>query len=285
MVWDPTVRRVRSMLFAPASEPRKVAATARFGADLVVLDLEDAVADARKDEARAAAVDHLRTGGSGGLVAVRVNAASTRWFEDDLAALAGTPAAAVVVPKVEDPALVHAVRDVVGDIPVVALLETSAGILASAEVCRTGRPDLVVVGTGDLAAELDITLTPDADELLHARSQVVLAARAAGLPAPLDGPFLALGDHAALERASRRSRALGFQGRVVVHPPQLSIVHAAYGEDDLELQRRIVREFEAAQAEGLASIRVGELFVDYPTYHTALRRIAAEDTTESTENL
>ncbi len=282
MVWDPSARRVRSMLFAPASEPRKVAATGRFGADLVVLDLEDAVADARKDEARVAAVEHLRGPASHSPVAVRVNAASTAWFEPDLAALAGTPVAAVVVPKVEEAGLVHHVREVVGDVPVVALLETSAGVLAAADVCRTGRPDLVVVGTGDLAAELDVTLTPDAEELLHARSHVVLAARAAGLPAPLDGPFLALGDHEALERASRRSRALGFQGRVVVHPPQLSVVHAAYGEDDLALQRRIVREFEAAQAEGLASIRVGELFVDYPTYHTALRRIAAEDPTEST---
>ncbi|MCR4514056.1 CoA ester lyase [Aeromicrobium sp. 50.2.37] len=272
------------MLFAPASEPRKVAATGRFGADLVVLDLEDAVADARKDDARAAAAEHLRGTSRTGPVAVRVNAVSTPWFEDDLAAVAAAGADAVVVPKVEDPDLVAHVRSVVGAVPVVALLETATGVLDAAQVCRSGRPDLVVVGTGDLAAELDITLTPDADELLHARSHVVLACRAAGLPAPLDGPFLALDAPDDLARASRASRALGFQGRVVVHPPQLTQVHAAYGEPDLELQRRIVREFEAAQAEGLASIRVGEIFVDYPTYHTALRRIAAEDTTESTRN-
>lgn len=280
--------RVRSALFAPGSEPRKMRATARFGADVVVLDLEDAVADDRKVEARTMTAQHLAEVERPQPLGARINGDDTGLLWDDLDAVARAGADFVVVPKVESPALLVEIEARLAALEkadltrgrrvgVAVLLETAAGIVDAVPICRTtGRLDLVMVGTGDLAADLDVPLTTEARELETARAQVVLACRAAGLPSPVDGPVLDLHDVDALSAASAHSRSLGFQGRVVVHPPQIGTVHAAYGAlDDLELQARIVREFETAQRTGLASIRVGDLFVDYPTYHVARRRLAA----------
>lgn len=285
--WD--AQLLRSLLFVPGSDTRKLAKVGRFGADLVVIDLEDAVADAEKTAARSTTREALPTFGSGQAVCVRVNSRPTGRMEDDLAAVVCPELDAVMVPKIEDletlpaadAALAQAERRegmAVGSVRVLALVETSRGIV-ECERILDGAPErtlVAVFGLGDFSTELGIDLTPEATELLYARSRLVIASRAAGLRRPIDGPFLRLQDEAGLIADSGRSRGLGFQGRVTVYPPQVRPVQRAYSqmaEEDVERDRRVVEAFDDAVARGVASIRVDGRFVDYPIYDLARERL------------
>jgi citrate lyase subunit beta/citryl-CoA lyase len=148
-----------------------------------------------------------------------------------------------------------------------------------------------VFGAGDFTTELGVDLTPEATEILYARSRLVVATRAAGLAPPVDGPWLRLKDMEGLEADCVRSRGLGFQGRVAVYPPQGDPVQRGYSalsDEDAARNRRIVEAFEEAEAQGVASLRVDGLFVDYPIYRLARDRIRRYDawlasTTATTE--
>jgi citrate lyase subunit beta/citryl-CoA lyase len=284
---------LRSVLFAPGNHPRKVARVADFGADAIVLDLEDAVAVGEKPAARAAVQAALPSYRQT-IVLARVNGVVTPWFADDLAAVTGPATAGILVPKVDDPAMlievdrrlaVHeASRGLpVGGIRLIPLVETARGV-ARVEAIAFQAPARVytlMFGMADFTADLGIDLTADATEILYARSRVVVAARAAGLAAPLDGPYmLDLQDRDGLLADSRRGRQLGFQGRGVIYPPHVPLVNQVYSfipPAELALARQIVDAFTAAEAAGSAAIRIGNLFVDYPIYRRAQRtlRLAA----------
>jgi citrate lyase subunit beta/citryl-CoA lyase len=288
VVWDD--QPLRCLLFAPGSEPRKLRRVDEFGADGVVLDLEDAVAEVEKDDARVAVRVALAGLRSTPVVAVRVNAANTNRLEDDVRAVVTADLDCLMVPKVEEPRVL-AELDVLlaeleervgverGTVRVLATLETAAGV-ANAEAIAAGgagRLLTVVFGLVDFSRDLDIDVGADGHELLYARSRVVIAARAAGLRAPLDGPYLDLDDLDGLARDTRRIRALGFGGRVAIYPRQVDVVQRAISElsdDARERLRRVVEEFERAEAEGIASIQVDGRFVDYPVYAHAKRRLA-----------
>jgi citrate lyase subunit beta/citryl-CoA lyase len=125
-----------------------------------------------------------------------------------------------------------------------------------------------------------VDLTREATELLYARSRVVVAARAAGMPAPIDGPYLDIHDLEGLVENSLLSRRLGYQGRVVVYPAQVDPAQRAYSElsaEEVERARRVVEAFEEAEAAGLASIQVDGRFIDYPLYHRARHRLQLHD--------
>lgn len=280
---------LRSLLFVPGSDTRKLAKVGSFGADLVVIDLEDAVADEEKTAARATAHTALPTYGPGQAVCVRVNSRPTGRMEDDVAAVVRPELDALMVPKIEDletlPAVDAALAEAearegmeVGSVRVLALIETARG-LVECERILDGAPErtlTAVFGLGDFSTELGIDLTPEATELLYARSRLVVASRAAGLRRPVDGPFLRLQDEEGLLADSARSRGLGFQGRVTVYPPQVRPVQRAYSqmaEEDVASDRRVVAAFDEAIERGVASIRVDGRFVDYPIYDLAQERL------------
>jgi citrate lyase subunit beta/citryl-CoA lyase len=138
------------------------------------------------------------------------------------------------------------------------------------------RVHTLIFGQVDLTADLGIDLTRDGAEILYARSRVVLAARAADLAPPIDGPYLDLQDQEGLVRDAERARQLGFQGKVVVYPPQVAPVNRAFSfvpPEELEQARQIVVAFEAAEAAGSASIQVAGRFVDYPIYRRARHKL------------
>jgi citrate lyase subunit beta / citryl-CoA lyase len=285
--------QLRSLLFAPGNHPRRLQRVADFGSDVIVLDLEDTVADSEKDLARGLVREAVPAYGDGFAVAVRVNGVESRAFVDDIAAVVCQRLDAIVVPKLESPQALAEVDRVITQceratgrdtnaIAVIPILESALGIARAEEICANAPARVLTVCFGllDFALDVGIDVTVDGSELLYARSRVVVAARAAGLPSPIDGPWLWLDDLDGLAADTVRSRRLGFQGRVVVHSPHVEPVQRAYSEladDELHKQEEIVRSFEEALAQGSASICVSGTFVDYPVYERAKRKLAAHD--------
>jgi len=265
---------LRTALFAPAGDARKLQRAWASGADAVILDLEDAIAATAKDAARAALAEDLRARPAGAPPAlVRINAPASDAGRRDLVALEGLPVDALVVPKAEADA-VAAVAD--RGVPVVALVETAAGVLDAARIARTPGVALLMLGPVDLSAELGCD---PADELLVARSQLVLASAAARLPQPLDGPCLALDDADALHAESLRARRLGFGGKACIHPRQLDVVAAAFADD--EAQRawaaRVVAAHAEAERDGGGVTVVDGQMVDAPVVRRARAVLAREE--------
>jgi citrate lyase subunit beta/citryl-CoA lyase len=288
---------LRTMLFAPGDQPRKLAKVATFGADAIVLDLEDAVALSRKDEARgmvrAAIPNYQNT-----VVFARVNGLPTGRCLDDLAAVVCPGLDAVMLPKVEDASELAEVEDCiskleqdadlpVGQIRLLPLIETARGV-AMVEAIAMGAPARVLTlgfGPGDLTSDLGIDLTQDATELLYARSRLVIAARAGGLAPPIDGVYLLdLMDTDGLIEDTRRGRQLGYQGRAVIYPPQIAPVNEVYSyvsSKEIEQADAIVRGFEAAEAAGTGAIQIAGRLVDIPIYRRAVQKLRLHAAFES----
>ncbi len=263
-------------LFVPGSRPDRFEKAVASGADEVVLDLEDAVAPDSKDEARSSVAGWLGTGGSGW---VRVNAAGTAGHEDDLAAISGRGGLrGVMVPRAEDPAAVAAVRAFLPvGVGVVALVESALGLDRSIAMARSGAVDRLAFGSIDFALDIGADETDEA--LLLARSSLVLASRLGGLPPPLDGVTAATGDADAAHAAAARARALGFGGKLCLHPQQVGPVEAGFRPTTRQVAWA-TRVLETAD-EGTGAVLVDGEMVDRPVIARArsivARSIVARD--------
>lgn len=217
----------RSALYLPASNPRAVAKAATLACDVVILDLEDAVAPEAKVAARAAAVAAVGSFGAREVV-IRVNGADTPWGADDLAAVAAARPDAVLLPKVDNSAALAAARAVLGDRgPALwAMIETARGIVTVGRTVGHGLAALVA-GTNDLAADLRCTPGADRAPLLGALSTIVLAARANALIA-LDGVCNVLDDEAVIAAECAQGARWGFDGKSLIHPAQIAAANAAF---------------------------------------------------------
>jgi citrate lyase subunit beta/citryl-CoA lyase len=289
-VIDWSTRPLRSLLFVPGSDERKLQRVADFGADAIVIDLEDAVADDEKTAARAKTYEAIGTFDDEQVVIVRVNGRSTGRMVEDIESVVRPELDAIMVPKVDDVEVLGEVDEVLaaaeeraglasGSAGVFALIETARAVVGCDRILDSAPERVVtaVFGAGDFTVDIGVDLTSNALELLYARSRVVVATRAAGLISPIDGPFLDLRDHEGLEQDCARSRQLGFQGRVTVYPPQVVATQRAYSAlDDAEVRglRDLVEAFEDAERHGVASIRFSGRFVDYPIYQRARAKLA-----------
>ena len=245
----------QALLFLPASNPRAIAKARASRADLVILDLEDAVRDEDKDAARAAAVDAIADPWPMP-VAIRVNALGTRWFAKDVAAVLASRADFVVAPMVSFPAEVNAVRENCGK-PVLAMIESAAGVIAAPAIARDAAG--LIVGTNDLAVDLRLPADAGRDELRFALQSIILAARAAGI-AVFDGVFNRLDDPQGLARECAEARRLGFDGKTLIHPDQILPCLAAFAPtpDEIARAERLVaaasggaERFEGAMVEAM----------------------------------
>jgi len=254
---------VRTALFVPASRPERIPKALASGADRVIVDLEDAVEHLAKDSAREALCDFLATHPET-RVWVRINDASTAWHDDDLKACRNHPGvAAIMLPKAETLAQVrHAAQ---AGIDIVPILETAAGILNAAEIAAT--PGVQRLSFGSLDYALDLGLAPDTDGadvvLDHARVQLLLHTRAAGLAPALDGVFPGVQDTAGMQEAACRARDMGFGGMLCIHPTQVGIIHQAFAPPatDLEWARRVVA---AHRDSGAGTFMLDGKMVDAP---------------------
>ena len=231
---------VRSILFLPASSPRAIAKAREAGADMVVLDLEDAVKAADKAAARDAAVEAVATPWPMP-VAIRVNGVGSEWHSLDLDAVASSRADFVVVPRAISAHLVHGVAEAVGK-PVLAMIEPAAGVLAAADIASECAG--LIAGTNDLRADLRLPLDASREPISASLQWIVLAARAAGI-AVFDGVFNGLDDPDGFLAEARDGRRLGFDGKSLIHPSQIEPCHRAFapGEAEIERARALVDAF------------------------------------------
>ena len=231
---------VRSVLFLPASNPRAVAKARAAGSDLVVLDLEDAVKSEDKDSARDAAVAAVAADWPMP-VAIRINAVGTEWHSLDVDSVARSEADLVVVPRAISAHLVHGVAEAVNK-PVLAMIETAAGVIAAAEIAKEAAG--LIAGTNDLRADLRLPLDGTREPISAALQMIVLAARAAGV-AVFDGVFNRLDDPEGFSAEAEQGRRLGFDGKSLIHPNQIALCHRAFAPSEAEIDRahRLVEAF------------------------------------------
>jgi citrate lyase subunit beta/citryl-CoA lyase len=266
------------MLYIPGNSPGMIQNAAVFGADMVMIDLEDAVALSEKDAARDIAAGFLRDYDFGDLpVVVRINGADTPHFEADLEAIVPLKPFAVRLPKCQSPADVTTVDARMGEIegrfalpvgavPIHAMLESALGIEnAYAIATASSRVKALTLGGQDLTADLGIQKTRDGWEFFYARSRVVMAAKAAGIDA-FDTVWTDFNDPEGLFRETRQIVELGFTGKAAIHPSQVEIIHRAFRPDAKEVRKaeRIVAAALEAERQGRGVVAVDGKMVDGP---------------------
>jgi citrate lyase subunit beta/citryl-CoA lyase len=222
----------RAILFLPASNPRAIVHARESDADLVILDLEDAVKPENKDSARDAAIAALKEPWPMP-VAIRINGAHTEWHGPDVVAVMHDKPSAVVVPRVETKEELSFVRNQTG-LPVLAMIETAKGVLAAGTIAHEAAA--LIAGTNDLAANLRLPRGASRAPLQTALQSIVLAARAEQIAA-FDGVYNQLDDLEGFAAEAAQGRMLGFDGKSLIHPSQIAPCHAAFAPTDEEISR------------------------------------------------
>jgi len=261
---------LRSLLFTPASDARKLEKALASAADGVVCDLEDAVAPADKEGARDVVATALENA-SGPARFVRINGAATEWFADDVALTATLALDGIVLPKAS-PEAVEALGQ--AGPPVIAIVETALGVRQAFEIASRPRVAALLLGAVDLGAEVGLETRPDSQEILYARSKVAIDSAAAGLRGPFDVVHLDFEDTAGLEEQCQLARALGFRGKASIHPAQIETINRVFSPSDGEVEwaRSVVDAFDG-QSEGV--LAVNGTMVDRPVVERA-RRVLRE---------
>jgi citrate lyase subunit beta/citryl-CoA lyase len=280
-----TVRPRRSALYMPGANARALEKARSLDADVLILDLEDAVAPAAKVEARARVQAAAAAGYGFREVVVRVNGLATPWGAADLAMAAVCRCDAVLLPKVESPEEVRAAeaalaaRGAPEGLALWAMIETPRGVLRAAEIAAASpRLACLVAGTSDLVKDLRARHTGGRAEVLTSLSLVVLAARAHGL-ACLDGVHLDLADEAGFEAACLQGRDLGFDGKTLIHPKTIASANAAFGPSpgELEAARRVMVAHAEAESFGQGVVVVDGRLVEALHVEAARRLLALAD--------
>lgn len=280
------VRAARTWLFVPGDRPERFDKAAGAGADLVVLDLEDAVTADAKGAARDNIVGWLLAGGRG---VVRINGADTAEHEADLRALArltvetragSSGLVGVIVPMAARADSLAAIHQTLG-VPLVALIETAAGVLDARELAGVSGVERLAFGAIDFSLDIDAVEQPDT--LRYARSHLVLASRAAGLDGPIDGVTVDLSSAEPTAADARAGRALGMGGKLCVHPMQMAPTAEAFAPtpDEITWAEGVLAAVAAAQADGstTGAIRFEGQMIDEPVLERARRilsRVADE---------
>ncbi len=217
----------RSYLFVPGNRPERFQKALSSGADAVIIDLEDAVPPDQKDSARLQVAGWLAIGKP---VVIRINAADTRWFAQDVALLRCPGVEAVMLPKTEraqDLALLG------GLLPIIALVETAIGIDRLGEIAAA--PCVQRLAFGAIDFQLDMNMQASYEELVYFRSQIVLASRLARLQAPIDSPSLVIDVPAEVAIEAQSARRLGFGGKLCIHPKQVEGVNISFSPTEAEV--------------------------------------------------
>lgn len=265
----------RSLLFVPGSKPDRFGKALAAGADITCIDLEDSVAPAGKDAARAAALSFIAEQGAPAGLWLRINPVRSAVGLADLLSVLDSAQgpATLMLPKLSDPADLALVDEVLGDRPLrlVPLIETAAGLRNAAAIAKGPRVSGILFGAVDLSAELGCTL--DWEPLLHARSTLVAAAAEGGIGL-LDVPSIDVADLEGLRASTARSKALGFTGRACIHPSQVAVVNDVYTPTEAEITRarRVVDAFAAAS--GGVALLDGKL-IELPVVRAARRVLDA----------
>jgi citrate lyase subunit beta/citryl-CoA lyase len=278
---------IRSFLFSPASNARRVAKAIEGPADAVIIDLEDAVAIEEKPAARAAVVEMLKQPRPKPFY-VRVNGLTTPFGFDDLLAMGAARPDGIILPKVEAASDLITADWMLGEteirnghrrgaVDVIPILETAKGIAAAGAIASAvPRVRRLAFGAVDLALDMDLDMSDEIGALGHPRFAIALASRAADLEGPLDTAFIAIQDLEGLRVSTINAKKMGYTGKSCIHPSQVEIVNAVFTPTDEEIERaqRIVAAFAEAESIGSAAFRLDGVMIDYPVVDKARRLLA-----------
>ena len=245
----------RSYLFVPGNRPERFDKALASAADAVIVDLEDAVPPDQKDAARRSVSAWLSAAKP---VVLRINAADTPWHRDDLVVCRQPGVAAVMVAKAERADVLAALQ--LG-VPLLPLIESAAGFDQLRAIASV--PGVQRLAFGAIDFQLDMNMRANFDELIHFRSQLVLASRLAGLSPPIDSPSVAIEDAAEVERDAQAARRLGFTAKLCIHPKQLAVVNRSFSPSEAELAwaRQVIA---MAEASGGAAVALDGKMIDKP---------------------
>lgn len=274
----------RTMLYLPGNNPNMLVRGHLFGSDGIIMDMEDAVALSEKDAARIMISKFLRRGDFGSVeVTVRINGADTEFWKKDLEAVVPCKRLdGIRLPKADSPQVVKDVDEELsrledkygiaqGHIKLFCILETAYGIWHAYDVATASRRVTAILPGGeDLVADLKTSRTPEGTELEWSRRMIVIAARAAGVDA-IDLMFPRVTDDEGLRRDAQFSKDLGFDGKSVIHPNQIPVIHEIFtpSEKEIEKAQRIIAAAENARARGLGTVSVDGRMVDVPVVKRA----------------
>ena len=247
-------RPYRSVLYIPAANARAMDKARDLPADAIIFDLEDAVSPDQKSAARDGLGQALAQDYGPRARILRINALATEWGRDDALACAGALAGlvdAVLIPKVDGPADLDEVAELIPDTALWAMMETPLGMLNAAAIAAHPRLQGMVMGTNDLAKDLGTRFRADRLPMMAGLGLCLLAARAHGVTI-VDGVFNAFKDEDGLRAECEQGRDMGFDGKTLIHPAQLAIANAAFAptEAEIALARRQIEAFDQATAQG-----------------------------------
>jgi citrate lyase subunit beta/citryl-CoA lyase len=279
---------IRTALFVPGNRPDRVDKAVNTAADVVIIDLEDAVPYSQKKETRPVVREKIQRFWKRPVL-VRINALDTEFFQDDLNAVMVEGLACIMVPKVETAAQIRKINQALlemeakkglrpGSILIIPLIESSLAVENVFQIVsqRTDPQRLFTVafGAADFALDMGFEITKTGEELLYPRARIAVACRAAGVEPPLDTPFMIdLKDIEALEADIKRACQLGFQGKLCIHPNQVDICNQLFSpsEEEVQYARKVILAFDEAEAAGSAAIQLEGKFVDYPVVERCRR--------------
>jgi len=284
------MNKFRSMLFAPGNEVRKVEKVFTFGADVVALDLEDAVPIADKAAAREIVLEHIIKN-KDKTTYVRINSIESEYFNIDLEKTIHQDLNGILLPMLESSDQFNAADKVLseiekdknledGSIDIIPIIETARGFSNIKDICHANkRLKRLSFGAWDFSLDTNVKISKDENEIYFVRSLMVVESRAAGLSSPIDTSFIELEALDGLKKSALRARNMGFQGKACIHPKQVDIVNAIFSPTESEISeaKQIIAAFERAEKSGSASIRVNNRFIDYATYEKAKRVLQLVD--------
>lgn len=289
---DTDVTPVRSFLFTPANHARRVEKVFEVGADAVILDLEDAVAISEKPAARQCVVEAFSARPqSGTRHYVRVNSIDTPYCEEDIKATVGPWLDGIVLPKVESRSCLNQLERLlaaaeteqgmaVGGLDLMPIIETAAGVASARKIATAeSRIKRMAFGGGDYTLDLNYEWNADEAVLAYARAKLSHASRLGDLEPPIDTVVLQIKDDARFLQSARYGKQFGFGGKLCIHPNQIPLTHEVFtpSPDEIAHARAVVAAFEAAEAEGSASIQLDGYFIDYPIVYKSQRILALAD--------
>jgi citrate lyase subunit beta/citryl-CoA lyase len=281
---------IRTALFVPGTRPDRVDKALNAGADVIIIDLEDAVPLAHKEETRSKVREKVLEHG-GRKTIVRVNAIGSGFCQGDLNEIIVKELACIMLPKVESPEQIREINHRLltleeeramrpGAVSIIPLIESARAVQnifpILSERTDPARVLTAAFGAADYSLDLGIEITEQGLELIYPRSRIAVACRAAHLEPPLDTPFmLDLKDMEGLKADAMRAKQLGFQGKLCIHPNQIEPCHAIFSptKEEIQYAQRVIQAFEEAEAGGVAAIQLDGRFIDYPVVERARRTL------------
>ena len=281
---------IRTALFVPGTRPDRVDKALNAGADVIIIDLEDAVPLALKEETRAKVREKVLEHG-GRRIIVRVNAIGSGFCQGDLDEVMVKELGCIMLPKVESPEQISEINHRLlrleeekgmdpGTVTIIPLIESARAVQSIfpilSEKTDPARVLTAAFGAADYSLDLGMEITKQGSELNYPRSRIAVACRAAEIEPPLDTPFMIdLKDTEGLKADAMRAKQLGFQGKLCIHPNQIQVCHAIFSptKEEIQYAKKVIQAFEEAEASGVAAIQLDGKFIDYPVVERARRTL------------